>query len=79
MWNNQKQLKLFSLMSNWQTYYHFKLDFQKVDQHAGGTWLIHGNTNHWELCVNVYKGVRLCLWVDVLFATNDGCYPMSNG
>ena len=24
--------KLFSLMSNLQTYYHFKLDFQKVDQ-----------------------------------------------
>ena len=25
-----------------QTYYHFKLDFQKVDQHTGGKWLIHG-------------------------------------
>ena len=23
-------------MSNLQTYYHFKLDCQKVDQHAGG-------------------------------------------
>ena len=46
MWNNQNQLKnLFSFMSNLQTYYHFKLDFQKVDQHTGGTggkWLIHG-------------------------------------
>ena len=30
-------------MSNLQTYYHFKLDFQKVDQHAGGKWLIHGS------------------------------------
>ena len=30
MWNNQKQQKMFSLMSNLQTYYHFKLDFQKV-------------------------------------------------
>ena len=29
-------------MSNLQTYYHFKLDFQKVDQHIGGKWLIHG-------------------------------------
>ena len=29
-------------MSNLQTYYHFKLDFQKVDQHTGGKWLIHG-------------------------------------
>ena len=43
MWNNKKkQKKMFSLMSNLQTYYHFKLDFQKVDQHTGGKWLIHG-------------------------------------
>ena len=28
-------------MSNLQTHYHFKLDFQKVDQHTGGKWLIH--------------------------------------
>ena len=42
MWNNQKQQKLFSLMSNLQTYYHFKLDFQKVDQYTGGKWLMHG-------------------------------------
>ena len=42
MWNNQKLQKLFSLMSNLQTYYHFKLDFQKVDQHTGGKWLIYG-------------------------------------
>ena len=42
MWNNQKQQKLFSLVSNLQIYYHFKLDFQKVDQHTGGKWLIHG-------------------------------------
>ena len=28
-------------MSNMQTYYHFKLDFQKVDQYTGGEWLIH--------------------------------------
>ena len=36
--------KLFSFMSDLQTYYHFKLDFQfqKVDQHTGGKWLIHG-------------------------------------
>ena len=43
MWNNQKQQKkLFSLMSNLQTYCHFKLDFQKADQHTGDKWLIHG-------------------------------------
>ena len=30
-------------MSNLQTYYHFKLDFQKyVVQHTGGKWLTHG-------------------------------------
>ena len=29
-------------MSNLQTAYHFKLDFQNVDQHKGGKWLIHG-------------------------------------
>ena len=28
-------------MSHLQSY-HLKLDFQKVDQHAGGKWLIHG-------------------------------------
>ena len=33
-------------MSNLQTYYHFKLDFQKVDQHTGGKWLIHGKINN---------------------------------
>ena len=33
--------KLFSLMSNLQTYY-FYLDFQKVDQHTWGKWLMHG-------------------------------------
>ena len=47
MWNNQKQQKmLFSFMANLQTYYHFNLDFQKVDQHTGGKWLIHGTKRH---------------------------------
>ena len=32
-------------MSNLQTYYRFKLDFQNVDQHTGGKWLIH-RTKH---------------------------------
>ena len=41
MWHNQKQQNIdFPLMSNLQTDYHFKLDFQKVDQHTGGKWLI---------------------------------------
>ena len=42
MWNKQKQKQMFSLMSNLQTYYHFKIDFQKSAQHAGGKWLVHG-------------------------------------
>ena len=29
-------------MSNLQTYNQFKLDVQKVNQHTGGKWLIHG-------------------------------------
>ena len=32
-------------MSNLQTYYHFKLNFEKVAQHSGGKWLIPG-TKH---------------------------------
>ena len=46
MWNIQKQQKLFSLKSNLQTYYHFKIYFQKVDQHTGGKWLSHGTKRH---------------------------------
>ena len=46
MWNNKKHKKLFSLMSNLHTYYHFKLDFQKVDQHTGGKCLIHSAKRH---------------------------------
>ena len=33
---------MLSIMSNFQINYNFKLDFQKVDQHTGGKWLIHG-------------------------------------
>ena len=32
-------------MSNLPTHYHFKLDFQKMDQHTVGKWLIH-STKH---------------------------------
>ena len=28
-------------MSSLQTYYHFQLNFRKVDQHTGGKWLVH--------------------------------------
>ena len=43
--DNKTMKKLFSIMSNLQFHYHFKLDFRKIDQHAGGKWLIHG-TKH---------------------------------
>ena len=33
-------------MSNLQIHYPVKLDFQNVDQHTGGKWLIHGNKRH---------------------------------
>ena len=34
--------KVFSIMSNIQTYCHLKIDIQIVDQHAGGKLSIHG-------------------------------------
>ena len=37
--------RLFPITSKLQTSYHFKLDFQKMDQHTAGKWLIHG-TKH---------------------------------
>ena len=33
-------------MSNLQNYYHFKLDFQKVDPHTGGKRLVQGIKRH---------------------------------
>ena len=33
-------------MTNLQTHYNFKLDFQKVDKHTGGKWLIHDFKHH---------------------------------
>ena len=61
MWNNQKQQKkLFSLISNLQTYYHFKLDFQKVDQHTGGKYLIHDTKRRKDDIHVSYKHVFVC-------------------
>ena len=37
---------MFSFKSNLQTYYHFNLDFQNVDKHTGGKWVIHGTKRH---------------------------------
>ena len=35
------QKKILSIMSNLQPKCFLKFDFQKVDQYAGGKWLIH--------------------------------------
>ena len=39
--NTQKNEDILSSMSNLQPNCCLKFDFQKVDQHAGGKWLIH--------------------------------------
>ena len=38
--NTKKNEDLLSSMSNLQPNWCLKIDFQKVDQHAGGKWLI---------------------------------------
>ena len=42
---NKKNEDILSIMSNLQPNCCLKIDFQKVDQHAGGKWLIH-DTKH---------------------------------
>ena len=43
--NNEKVILRYAKFTL-QTYYHFELDFQKVNQHTGGKRLIHGTKNH---------------------------------
>ena len=38
---NEKNKDILSSMSNLQPNWCLKNDFQKMDQHAGGKWLIH--------------------------------------
>ena len=38
----KKNEDILSIMSNLQPNWGLKIDFQKVDEHAGGKWLIHG-------------------------------------
>ena len=40
--HNQKQSKSCSPLCQTYKAAHFKLDSQKVDQHTGGKWFIHG-------------------------------------
>ena len=39
-------MKKLSFILDLQTHYHFKLEFQKVYQHTGGKWVIHGTKHH---------------------------------
>ena len=52
-------------MSNLQSHYHFKLNFQKVDQHTGGKWLIPG-TKHREEESDAKPGTPLNILVENL-------------
>ena len=60
--------KLFSIMSNLQIHYHFKLEFQNVDQHTGGKWPIHFTSIGLllVLCVNGEMNKRSCQTCDQL-------------
>ena len=42
MWNHQKQQKVVFFYVKLTNLQSFKLDFQNVEQHTGGKWLIHG-------------------------------------
>ena len=42
-------------MSNLQTYYHFKLDYQNVDQHTAGKWLIQGTKRRKDIQLQSWK------------------------
>ena len=49
---------MFSTISNLQTHYHFKLDFQKEDQYTGGGWLIHG-TKHIKHLTSLSRDLKV--------------------
>ena len=44
--SNHKKKDILSIMSNLQLNCCLKFDFQKVDQHTGGKWLIHDTKRH---------------------------------
>ena len=39
-------MNVFSIMSNFETHYHFKRDFQKFDQNTGDKGFIHRTKHH---------------------------------
>ena len=36
-------------MSSLQNHYHYKLDFQKLDQHTEGKWIIYSTKHHRDI------------------------------
>ena len=52
-----------SIMSNLQPNCCVKFDFQKVDQHAGGKWLIHDTKRHKD---NPLQSLKLPCWISKL-------------
>ena len=84
MWNEKKN-KLFSFMLYLQTYYHYKLDFQKVDQHTADKWFIQAPNQYTVYPKKYAHGfVVLCFVVvmqsfiknshEVFIHTHQGCF-----
>ena len=79
----KKPRKTVVFMSNLQTYYYFKLNFQKVDQQRGGKWLIHGTKCHFidicwlchEFCsytvLLVAQGVAWCIRLYISYSLHS--------
>ena len=44
-----------SIMSSLQPNWCLKIDFQKVDQHAGGKWLIHENKHRKDISFKIWN------------------------
>ena len=67
---NKNNENVFSAMSDLETNYRLKPDFQKVDQHPGGKWLVHAPKHHKdnqlqspELPCRIYQlRISTCSW-----------------
>ena len=47
----------FSIMSQLQSHFHFRLDLQKMDQHTGGKGLIHGTRHPIIVATNIIQHI----------------------
>ena len=71
-------------MSNLQTYYNFKLDFQKVHQHTGGKWLIYGTKRRKEIYPLNNQSLLLIILLAIFFSFvwviryTKWCFPRMN-